>query len=204
MNKKALKILIITIYSICICMISVFSTIMIQKNVSSEYTSGDVSPFKLNAEYLEENFDTFIAFGGGLRGMISIDLLLKSNLINDQDKKVLSEYNEACKGTNNRYYNIYLGVKDGKDVVELHHMSKPNRIFKFSSNLNYKFELIIQEIEALSDEKLNKEFLQDSNTDSITGKETMGIIIDFKSLENGLYSVYFKCTLNDRVYIIDK
>ncbi|MBD5390893.1 hypothetical protein HDR67_02695 [bacterium] len=204
MNKKALKILIITIYSICICMISVFSTIMIQKNVSSEYTSGDVSPFKLNAEYLEENFDTFIAFGDGLRDMISIDLLLKSNLINDQDKKVLSEYNEACKGTNNRYYNIYLGVKDGKDVVELHHMSKPNRIFKFSSNLNYKFELIIQEIEVLSDKKLNKEFLQDSNTDSITGKETMGIIIDFKSLENGLYSVYFKCTLNDRVYIIDK
>lgn len=191
----------LAIYTICICIISIVSTLLIQNYISGQST-GDVSPGKLDAAYLEENFDTFVAFGGGSRNMFSVDLLLNSNLINEEDKKVLSDYNSTCKG--NKYYNLYLGVKDGKDIVEFHHLSKPYKILQFSSNLNYSFEAIIQEFEELSGEQLSKEFLYESNSDALTGEETLGIVVEFKRNENGVYSIYFKTTLNGKVYTIDK
>ncbi len=199
-----LKSLKLVIYTICICLISVFLTILIQQQLNNDISVGDVSPNKLDEEYLEESFDTFVAFGGGSRNMFSIDLLINSNLIKQEDKKALSDYTASCSGANNRYYNIYLGVKNGKDIIELHHLSKPYKIFKFSSNLDYTFDTIIQEIEELSGEKLNKEFLLGSNNDPLIGEETLGIVADFKKNENGQYSVYFKSILNGKLYMIDK
>ncbi|MDE6414381.1 MAG: hypothetical protein K2K48_03115 [Anaeroplasmataceae bacterium] len=200
-KKILIRSLIIFLYTVCICIISVFSTLLIQYNLDTN-SQHNADPSKLDAKYLEEHFDIFVAFGGGPTEMFPIDLLLNSDLIKEEDKPILSEYNSSCKGFNNRYYNVYLGVKDGKDVVELHHLSDPYKIFEFSSNLNYSFESIIYDFEKKSGENLTQDFLCGADLDK--SRKTQGIFVDFKFLEDGSYGVYFISTIKDRVYIIDK
>ena len=50
---------------------------------------------------------------------------------------------------------------------------------------------------------MDKEFLLGSNSDPLTGEETLGIVVDFKKNKSGQYSAYFKSLLNGWLYVID-
>lgn len=203
-NRKKILIrgLIIALYTLCICIVSIFSTLIVKNRLDNSSLSGDVDPSKLDAEYLEQHFDVFVAFGGGAKKMFPVDLLLNSDLIKEEDKLILSDYNSTSKESNNIFYNVYLGVKNGKDIVELHHLSKPYKTFEFSSNLDYTFESIIYEFEELSGKKLTQDFL--CGADGNKSRETQGIFVDFTLLEDGTYGVYFISTIEDRIYAVDK
>lgn len=202
-KKYIFKGLIIAVYTICICLIAIFSTILIQNkmNESSE-APGDVASFK-QERYINETFDRFVAFGGyGVSGKVYIDVLCKSNLITEEDRIILLEYKAAHSGSW-MYFNIYMGVKNGKDVIELHHIYDPWETLTFESKLSYPLESIITEFEELSGVKLTKEFLNGSVPDSMF-RQTLGILVDFKYTENNTYEIYYRTTINGEVYAIDK
>lgn len=160
-----------------------------------------ITPFKM--ESVAEKFDRFVAFGGyGVSGFVDKEVLLNCDLISDEDKSALKDYTIANE-INGGAFNLYLGVKAGKDIVELHHMSSPYKTFTFELKLDYRLESIISEFEQMSGETLRKEFLNGRRLDAMK-KETSGIMIDFKILDDETYGHYYKTILNGKVYIINK
>ena len=195
---------VITTYTICICLMAIFSTILIRNHMNESSDSpGDVAPFKLK-NYINESFDRFVAFGGhGVsEGRLPIDVICNSNLITEEDKKILLDY-KAAHSNSWMYFNIYMGVRDGKDIIELHHMYEPWDGFIFESKLNYPLESIITEFEEVSGVELTKEFLNGCILDAMF-RQTLGILVDFKYTENNTYEIYYRATINDKVYIVNK
>lgn len=205
-NRKSLnclKLLKISIYTIVICLVSVFTTITIKNNMYSQ--SNDVSPGKESVIFLEENFDEFFAFGSGSPvNMFTIDIIMNSSLIGETAKEELLKYkNEYYKESNYQYFNVYLGNKSGKDIVLLYPLGEPNIFFEFESNLSYLYKDVISEFEVLSGSKLNKAFIYGSDFDNILRKETMGIILSFKNVDE-VYIPYYTIKLDNKMYVIDK
>ncbi len=202
-NKKVdkFKYLKLVMYTFLICIISVFTTIIVKNSTSSSSTgnikSKEVNYGKLDVEYLEKNFDKFFAFGSGNLGrLIRLDAIRKSNLISDSDKEILKKYgNDVC--------NIYLGEKNGIDIVQITQLHKPYKIFTFNSNLDYSFKDMLEIFEEQSQKKIEKEFLYDSDFDDILRKELSGIIVSFKK-EGDLYVPYYTMLLDGKMYVVNK
>lgn len=206
-NNRLVKILILTIYTSIICIISVMTTMLVlNHNISNNgaILEGGVSPCKIDKKYLNEKFDQFIAFGSeSSKQMFNIDLLLKSNLIDDEAKSELIEFAKPYD-SKSIYFNIYLGIKNGIDIVELHLLVSPYNLFAFKSNLAYSYESILNEFELMCGEKLSDDFLTGSTYDPSIGVETSGILINFNEGKDGLSSIYFKTTINGKVYVISQ
>ncbi len=200
-----IKYLKLAIYTVFICIISIFTTIMLKDGLFTSSGAGDVSPLKLDEKYLEENFDSFFAFGSGSPiNLLTIDIIINSNLIDDSDKKILKNYKREYKNTRNyEFFNLYLGEKNGKDIIILSPLGEPKISFTFKSNLNYTFNEVKKEFEDMSDKKLTKEFLYGSKFDNTLKREIMGIIVSFKKIEEK-YIPYYTMELDGKIYIIDK
>lgn len=203
-NYNLYKFFKLSIYAIIICLISVFTTVIVKENINSG-VSGDVSPGKEDIQFLEEQFDEFFAFGAGSpANLFTLDIIINSNLIDENSKgELLSYKNEYYKERNYEYFNIYLGKKDDKDIVYLFPLGEPNISFIFESKLDYKFKDIINEFEILCGDNLNKDFLYGKEFDNALRKETMGIILSFKRVDDK-YIPYYTMELKDKVYVVDK
>lgn len=199
------KYLKIAVYTVFICILSIFVTISIKDGLFTRSGAGDVSPLKLDEKYLEENFDNFYAFGSGSQiNLITIDIIINSNLIDDSDKEILKNYKREYKNKRNyEFFNLYLGEKNGKDIIILSPLGEPKISFTFKSNLNYTFNEVKKEFEDISDKKLTKEFLYGSKFDNTLKREIMGIIVSFKKIEEK-YIPYYTMELDGKIYIIDK
>lgn len=202
-SDNYIKILKLSIYTIIICLISVFTTIIVNENKNS--ASNDVSPGKESIQFLEENFDDFFAFGAGSpANQFTLDVIINSTLIDEKSKDELLKYkNKYFKERNYQFFNVYLGSKSGKDLVLLYPLGEPGIMFKFDSNLNYLYKDVIYEFEEVSGCKLTKDFLYGKNFDNILRKETMGIILSFQNI-NGKYIPYYTIELDKKIYVINK
>lgn len=200
-----LKCLKVAIYTVLVCTVSVFTTIIIKDGVFTSSGVGDVSPTKLDETTLEKYFDHFYAYGAGSPvNLFTIDIIINSNLINNTDKEKLLDYKKEYSNKRNyQFFNLYLGEKDGSDIIILSPLGEPMISFTFKSNLNYKFEDIKKEFEQLCGKELTKEFLYGSKIDNILKKETMGIILSFKEIDKKLVP-YYTIQLDGKIYIIDK
>lgn len=200
-----IKYLKLAIYTVFICAISVFITIMIKDGIFISSRSGDVSPAKLGEKYLEENFDNFFAFGSpSPANKFTLDVIINSNLIDDSDKSILLKYKKEYRNKRNyEYFNLYLGEKDGNDIVILSPLGEPMISFTFKSNLNYSFDEVKKEFEEVSGKKLIREFLYGSEYDSFSGRQIMGISVIFKKLEDK-YIIYYRMELDGMVYVVNK
>ncbi|MDE6660310.1 MAG: hypothetical protein K2J93_00615, partial [Anaeroplasmataceae bacterium] len=202
-KNRLMKFLKLTIYTVAISLITVCTIFLIQH---CTYLS---TRYKYNKQpSVTRTFDTFVAYGGyGVTStLIKKEVWLKCDLISDEDKETLKEYlrsNGKDGFSANGRFNIYLGVKDGKDIVEFHHMYSPYKTITFDLKLNYKLESIISEFEQLSGETITKEFLNGRLIDAME-IDTLGIMIDFKKLDDGTYGHYYKAILSGKAYIINK
>lgn len=145
------------------CVVSVGSTLLISGSMRADKQSagnggmdGAISSFR--ADWLiEEYFDEFFFFSGGVRERIETDVILKTSIISETDKNTLKEY---CNGKS-RGFNIYFGVKDNKEIIVLHDISgKPYGRLVFENNLSYSYKSVVEKFEELSGEKLTQEFLK--------------------------------------------
>lgn len=192
-NQKALKLVGFALYTIVIIAITIFiMKITINKNM--ETTTGDVNPGKI-ANYAENYFDEFFSFGANSPvNLFSVNLTLNSNIISDIDKKSLQSYR-------NKYCNIYMGIKDGVDIIRINMLEKPYKMFSFASNLNYKFSDVIRKFEEKSGVEITNDFLIKSKFDDILKTETAGIIVYFEK-SNDCYCPYYMANINGKLYII--
>ena len=202
-NKKVdmLKYLKLTMYTFLICLISVYTTILV-KDITSSSSIGDINPGKANVEYLDENFDNFFAFGSGSPSeLFTFDIIIESNLINDIDKEKLKNYEN--EKTSSEFCNIYLGESNGIDIVHIVELCEPYKTFTFNSNLDYSFNDVLEMFEEVSQKKIDKEFLYDSVFDDVLKKEMSGIIVSFKK-EGDLYVPYYTMLLDEKMYVVNK
>ncbi len=143
-----------------------------------------------------ESFDKFFAFG-----TLSPGPLYKScDLLSEQDREKLKEAGQGFA-----YYDYYLGIKDGVDVVVVR-IPYNNMLLTFNSNLDYRYEDIIKEFENISGTTLTGEFLETSNYDSNMQKEMGGISLCLYKQEGGetddTYASYFKANINGKIYVV--
>ncbi len=207
----------LSLYTFLICIISVFTTIIVKDSTSSSSTGninsgniisdgvppGDIYPGKDPREWLEKNFDNFFAFGpGGPSGLFSFDLIMKTNLISDTDKEILKNYKNE-NPSSQFFCNIHLGEKNGIDIVTIHQLCRPYKGFTFNSNLDYSFKDVLESFEEQCQKKIEKEFLYGSDNDHVLGNETSGIILEFKKVGD-LYVPYYTMLLDGIVYIVNK
>ena len=211
--KKALS------YALCVmltCVVSVGSTLLIQGSMKggdgmgSNGSPGNVDPGKYT-DFAKKEFDTFFAFSGyWLENMHQMghDLnfdILRTDIISESDKDAIREFEKANgkSGKNVYYYNIYMGMKDGKDTVVLSRLIAPYQTFKFESNLQYSFSSVIEKFEEVSGEKLTQDFLCGSEWNDYYATEMGGITLRF--VQNGYknkYVPYYTVFINGKVYIL--
>ena len=191
----------LVLYTLFILAIGVFSTLFIS-NFYTDKSTGDISPTK-NVELLldEGKIDKFIAFGPDrATNLFTSDLILKSNIISDSDKDVLRNYEK--NEYPNLFYNLYFGIKDGKDVVCLHHLGKPYNIIVFESDLDYSFQSIVEEFELQSGITLSDDFLNSSELDSMN-KQMGGIVISFNEVDS-IFEPFFIAFIDGKTYLVSK
>ena len=188
-------------YTLFVCIVSIFTTIIIQ-DYHKLGGIGNVAPSKAKEEYLNNQFDSFFAFGSASPSdLFTFDMVISSNIINENDKEKLM-IDKRNKNFNN-YCNIYLGNRDGIDVVHIIQLGKPYKTYTFQSNLDYSFKDIIEKFEKASNINIDNEYLISSNYDYILKRETAGITISFKK-EGDLYKPYYIMILNGKVYMFDE
>lgn len=210
-NGSKLK---LSLYTLTIVIVAVFSTIFIsnidigdnnsygKNNQHGNNNAHNISPKKNGESLIERNIvDELIAFGPDhSRNLFKSDIVFKSNIISEEDKSILKGYEE--NGYSNLFYNMYFGVKDGVDVICLHHLDKPFDILVFESNLNYSFQSIIDDFELQSNTELSMEFLTYSQLDSM-GREDAGIIIYFNEV-NSTFIPYYISIIQEKAYVVSK
>lgn len=214
-NKSLIFHLKLALYTIIICLISVLITIDIkdrkyQKTPESppeEQTpigpAGGIDPGILSKSFLIENFDTFVAFGSHSNVLFTDQMILNSNLITEDAKGKMIEYINMQGDAYQKYYNIHIGVKDGKDIIYITHLSTPYTAFTFESNLDYDLLSIIIEFENMCNIQLSQDFLMSRNWDDELKINKSGIHLNFKEVE-GVYVPYYVLMINGNVYILDK
>ncbi len=193
--------------ALCICTAAAVLIIEVtNSNLSFNNNSpGSIAPVKHSTSYFNTSF---FAYGpASSRELFSIDIILNSNIISESDKAVLQR---DYTGKKDSYYNVYMGLRNGEDVIKICLLSTPkDNIYKpapvFKSTLNYRFEDIIKEFERQSGTELTDEFLRghefkyDSNQAIV---ETMGILMNFKDVD-GVYVPYYHATINGKEYIVE-
>ena len=217
--KKALS------YALCVmltCVVSVGSTLLIQGSMKggdgmgSNGFPGNVDPGK-SPEFIEKEFDELLAFGSwwlenGITFTENVKFdLLGTDIISESDKDAIREFEKANgkSGKNVYYYNIYMGMKDGKDTVVLSRLIAPYQTFKFESNLQYSFSSVLEKFEELSGEELTREFLLDSTFDndyyySVGGISVRFVLdaLNYNHQKGKSYIAYYIAIIDGQVYIV--
>lgn len=210
-------------YALCVmltCVVSVGSTLLIQGSVlnggaGNDGLDGSISPTKA-VWVIDENFDEFYIFSGD-RDMVDMDIVLKTNIISEKDKNALKEYCSG-NGRSKKYFNVYMGVKDNRDIVVFHDISsKPYERLVFESNLSYSFKSVVEKFEEMSGEKLTQEFLKESRWDEYydsqigeiisSVNDTGGISMRFSLWVTegfvGRYLIeYYTAIINGQIYVV--
>ncbi len=120
----------------------------------------------------------------------SIDFILKTNMLSEEDKETLILRDKESK---RNIYNIYMGNKDGKDIIAFTWGDYPGTtIYTFESNLNLSFKSILSEFENKIGNIIEKDFLN--------GKSS-GIYLDFVNHDNH-YVVRFYTKYKNTEYVV--
>ena len=202
---KNIKFSVLTVcYTILIMMVIIPLTLSInfyfdEKGEDNSNSIGDVNPGK-NIDIARKYFDVFYAFGSGSpTSLYSLDILLNSNLLCDESKKILLQSDNS----GNSFYNVYLGNKDGTDYVLLSQFNDPYSILIFESNFEYRFSDCISEFQEMCCKEITQEYLISSKFDNLLKKETKGILISFKVID-GKYYAYYTLEMDGKLYTLNK
>ncbi len=153
-----------------------------------------VSPGK--AQYGAEKFDKFFTFGS----VINAEMLLNSDILSEEDKAILKNrvdelgYNPWVNGS---AFCVYMGTRDGIDVLELYSWPQDTPVLIFNSNLDYGFEDIINEFEQASGTILTDEYLTQASSSSY------GIELNFKR-HGDKYLPYYEAKINNKMYLVNQ
>ena len=205
-------------YTLSVMLITIFSTLLIENYLKyNNATDGNVYPGKVDLTRLGL-VDKIICFGPEKYAFLyKENIILNSNIINEQDKEIFRKYiEEQNKLTNidkNRF-TIYFVIKDGKDIIRIDDVNPVDNgmeTFYFESNLNYSFESIITGLEIKTNTKFTDDFLNTDmdNYNGIRGDVSSitlvtGIILDFHLNAEGIYVPYYKVIVDDKVYVLNK
>ena len=157
-----------------------------------------------------EEFDTFFAFSGSDLVSTSVALLtaeeiLASDLLSPTDKSTFEkEYKSKVKKAKGTLeFQIYLGVKDGKDMVCVRSANSNYSLveFMFESNLEYTYDSVIKEFERLSGTTLTQEFLQDCERHQVLNQPGGITVFLVPNAEKTKYNLVFWSLINNQIYI---
>lgn len=205
-------------YTLSVILITVFSTLLVDKYLINNNGAGRITfPGKINL--VERGYvDKIICFGPEKFAFpYKENLILNSNIINEQDKEVFNKYieeqNKLTTKDKNRFI-IYFVIKDGKDIIRIDDINPVDNgmeTFYFESNLNYSFESIINDLEIMTNTKFSDDFLNSEIDvyDGIVGDMNSitlvkGILLDFNLNDEGIYVPYYKVIIDDKVYVLNK
>lgn len=212
-NKKLISLL---AYSLIICIISITSTLLIYKKM--EQANVIKRPRDV---FLEEHlffhlqwigkspvFDSYIAIGPEVGSdRISLDVLLKTNLLKEEDKNALIEYENSAKekeANHEARFLICFGIIEEKDYIFLADIyydettvwnSYVATTFYFESNLPYSFSSLSNEFEQLAGDVLTNDCITSYNDQNVL---ECGIAICFEEKGDGSYQEYYKIKTYDK------
>lgn len=193
-----IKYLKLAIYTFCICFISVISTLVIA-NKDKIYAFSDNNGEKLSDakddEFIKDGLiDTIFAFGNEyINEYYSYEFISRTNLINDLDKKELEEYVNFRKNNNQiPIFRICLGFKGDIEYVIFKDCGnyEDGKTFRFLSNLDYSYRLIIDNFSKSTNHQITDEMLNESRY--VDGRQVKGIVLYFvKTLDGNYHEGYF-------------
>ena len=150
-------------------------------------------------------FDTYIAVGPEVgSNRFNLNIVLNSNLLKEDDKKVLVEYSEAAKKKvpdHDAKFVICYGIIEDKDYIFLadtyyeEYYGYVTTTFYFESNLPYSFSSLADEFEELASDVLTNECVTTYNEQNIL---ECGIALCFEKLDDGTYKEYYLMKTYDK------
>ena len=232
-KRIAFRNITIILYTLIICFITSLTTFFIQKKI----TENNINQMeKVNIDKLQGSntdmgkdpyiavqgvdpdqhpiIDQIIAFGPEKAdGTFDLSVILRSNLINEEDKQELKNYETEIKKTypsHNVRFQIALGIKDGKDIIylidgcgyDIELEKTVNSVFIFNSNLSYSFDTLVNDFEELTGKELTNDFLNKSHYDDQHLQE-YGIILAFIEKDEQ-YQEYYILKLEGNVFILNR
>ena len=209
-KKTKFKKLKFIMYTLSVILITVFSTLLVDKYLIFNGGNGMVIPSKFN--WVERGYvEKIICFGSeDYFHPYKEELIFNTNIISDADKEIfinyIEEQNKLSTDDKNRFI-IYFVIKDGKDIIQIDDINPVNngsKTFYFESNLNYSFDSIVNDFENMTGTKLTDEFLNSSVYDKKLGKLVSGIILCFNLNDEGIYVPYYKVIIEGKVYVLNK
>lgn len=135
--------------------------------------------------------------------VLSKNFLINTNLFSDNDNEtfmksinMITDYSNSIVDVDilnsMERITLYMGIKNGKDVIIVSEDGGHTKSFIFESNLDYSFIDVLNEFENKINHKLNKEFLNNENT---------GIYVSFKK-EGNIYLPYYVLEYENNKYIV--
>ena len=202
------------------------SSIMIYRGTVNEYARNTIAPPR--DEYFEDHlfmylqfkgkypvFDSYIAVGPEVgSNRFNLNIVLNSNLLKEDDKKVLVEYSEAAKKKapdHDAKFVICFGIIEEKDYIFLADIyydetsawvGYVTTTFYFESNLSYSFSSLADEFEELAGDILTNECITSYNDQNTL---ECGIAICFEEEDDGSYHEYYKIkTYDKQEFVVNK
>lgn len=205
-KKVIYKFLKISLFILTICLFCIFTTSFVIKksektNEGTINTDDDDSgyipyPGKVDPDSLLNIFDKFFAYGPYTIGGVSLSKLYtysminESNILSDEDEKIL--YNYAREYNYRNKFVIYMGVIDEIDTILIID-AYFNKFMYFKSNLDYKFQDVIDKFESITNKKITNDFLTASRINEFE-IEAGGITLMFTREYNPYYVIWIENT----------
>ncbi|MBR2933511.1 MAG: hypothetical protein IKC33_04280 [Clostridia bacterium] len=161
---------------------------------------------------IDTYFDTFFAYSGvnvdrNIIVLIDANEILASDLLSDADKAIFEKEHKAKQKSTKRRngpleYEIFLGVKDGKDIVYIQSANINSGLkLVYESNLPFTFDSVIKEFERLSGTTLTQEFLQDCERHLVLNQPGGITVYLVPNAEKTKYNLVFWSLINNQIYI---
>ena len=159
------------------------------------------------------SFDEFIAYGEKPVAYYDYEMIINSDLLNEEDKKELYNFSKKEKFFSKEKrcaYQVAFGKREGKDIVQLrllysyyyaYTLRKKSKTFVFESNLPYKYDDIILKIKSDYDIIVDNDVLSDCRTDD-NGTYIRGLFINFDKVSDKEYKIFYILKLEDKSYNI--
>ena len=206
----------LVLYTLVICLITVIIIVNAKDGSESSYKDSpsfpveppappneNISSDKYDESTLIEMFDVFVAFGSPTSLYITSDIILDSNIISKEDKEELKKYLKYYANASSMYLKIHLGIKDGKDIINIKHLAYPYGDFTFECNLDYELSSIITDFEDMCHQELTQEFLMSSEWDDVLERNNGGIQLYFKHVD-GVYIPFYVLEICNEGYTLNK
>jgi hypothetical protein len=120
-------------------------------------------------------FDQCIAFGSSNSSQLfGLNDIISLGLLSEQDEQHLQTFEKNHRKQNQTsfvayQYLLYFGVKDQKDVIVIMLLQDSKERFVYESNLDYRFQSIVDELETITNTIFSANFLNNSfQEDEIT------------------------------------